>query len=157
MQPVGFFTAEVTEAAQAYEDEVVAKRRKPEGIEIVSAGSNPGIGANMRKVSALNRIDIPFLWRTILRASDKQGGPVVSILAPRDRSTADSAATLTAAGVGASNIVSTERTLECEFPAGTPAASLVQFSVTAIETLSGGMGVTGEWQWTLRARGRVPE
>jgi len=157
MQPIGFFTTDASEAAQAYEDHVATKRRKPEGIEIAPAAPGPSIGANMRKVSALQRLDIAYLWRTIIRGADKKGGPVVSVLAPRERSTTGSAAKLTNAGAGAASIVETERTVECEFPQGTPAASLVQFSVVAIQTLSEGMGVTGEWQWTLRERGRVPE
>jgi hypothetical protein len=33
----------------------------------------------------------------------------------------------------------------------------VQFSVAAITSLSKGMGASGEWQWTLRKRGLVPE
>jgi hypothetical protein len=156
MQPIGFFTTDVSEAAQAYEDHVVAKRRKPEGIEIAPAGANQGIGAGMRAVSALNRIDIPFLWRAILRAPAKKGGPVVSILAPRERPTADAATQLTSAGIGASNIVTTERTIECELPAATPATSVVQFAVAAVQAVSPGIEVR-EWQWTLRDRGRVPE
>lgn len=158
MQPIGFFRDDVSEAAAAYETEVAGKRRPPEGIEIAPAGPNQGIGDNLRKVSALNRIDIPMLWRTIIRAPQhKKGGPVVSILAPRNTSPSGMAGDLTSVGITAANIETTEGSIECEFAPGTPATSLVQFSVAAITKLSKGLGAGGEWQWTLRKRGLVPE
>ena len=158
MQPIGFFSTDVTEAAAAYDEHVAGKRRPPEGIEISPAPMNQGIGENIRKVSALNRIDIPLLWRTIIRAPQtKKGGPVVSVLAPRNQSPAGLAGELTSAGLAAANIETTDGSIECEFAPGTPSASLVQFSVAAITKLSKGMGASGEWQWTLRKRGLVPE
>lgn len=158
MQPVGFFTIDVSAPAAAYDEHVAGKRRPPEGIEIAPAPVNQGLGENLRKVSALNRIDIPLLWRTIIRAPQtKKGGPVVSVLAPRNQSPAGMASELAGAGLAAANIETTEGSIECEFAAGTPPAALVQFSVAAITTLSKGMGASGEWQWTLRKRGLVPE
>jgi len=158
MQPIGFFTTDVAEAAAAYDDHVAGKRRPPEGIEIAPVGPNKGVGENLRKVSALNRIDIPTLWRTIIRApQSKKGGPIVSILAPRNQSPAGMAGELSSAGIAAAHIETTDGSIECEFAAGTSPASLVQFSVAAITKLSKGLGASGEWQWTLRPRGRAPE
>jgi hypothetical protein len=158
MQPIGFFSTDVAEAASAYDEHVAGKRRPPEGIEIAPAGPNQGIGENLRKVSALNRIDIPQLWRTLIRAPrSKKGGPIVSILAPRNQSPAGMAGELSSAGIAAQHIETTEGSIECEFAPGTPSASLVQFSVAAVTKLSKGMGASGEWQWTLRPRGRAPE
>ncbi len=158
MQPVGFFKDDVNEAAAAYEEHVAGKRRPPEGVEIVAAPVNQGMGGGIRSVTALNRVDIPMLWRTIIRAPQhKKGGPVISILAPRNTSPAGLAGELTSAGLSATNIETTEGSIECEFAPGTPATSLVQFSVAAIMKLSKGMGASGEWQWTVRKRGLVPE
>ncbi len=158
MQPIGFFTDDVAEAAAAYDEHVAGKRRPPEGIEIAPAGMSPGIGDGMRKVSALNRLDIPSLWRTIIRAPrQRKGGPVVSILAPRGTSPAGMAGGLASAGIAAQSVEATDGSIECEFAPGTPSTSLVQFSVAAIQHLSKGLGITGEWQWTLRKRGLVPE
>jgi hypothetical protein len=64
---------------------------------------------------------------------------------------------LSSAGITAANIETTDGSIECEFAPGTPGTSLVQFSVAAITSLSKGMGASGEWQWTLRKRGLVPE
>jgi hypothetical protein len=158
MQPIGFFTTDVSEAAAAYDEHVAGKRRPPEGIEIAPAPPNQGIGDNIRKVSALNRIDIPMLWRAIIRAPrQRKGGPIVSVLAPRNQSPAGMAGELASAGIAAQHIETTDGSLECEFAPGTPAASLVQFSVAAITKLSKGQGASGEWQWTMRKRGLVPE
>jgi hypothetical protein len=158
VQPVGFFKDDVNEAAAAYEEHVAGKRRPPEGVEIVAAPMNQGMGAGIRSMSALNRVDIPTLWRTIIRAPQhKKGGPVISILAPRNTSPAGLAGELTSTGLSATNIATTEGSIECEFAPGTPATSLVQFSVAAIMKLSKGMGASGEWQWAVRKRGLVPE
>jgi len=158
MRPVGFFSTDGTEAAAAYEEHVLGKRRPPEGIEIAFATPDGGIGQNMRKVQALNRIDIPTLWRAIIRAPAKRkGGPVVSILAPRGQSPAGREGDLMSGGIAAEKIVTTEGSIECEFAPGTPALSLVQFSTAAIQRLHQGMAASGEWQWTLRERGMVPE
>ena len=46
-------------------EQVLIKKRfgGPAGLEISSAGMNPGIGPGIRRVQALNRFDIPSLWR----------------------------------------------------------------------------------------------
>ena len=124
-----------------------------EAGQIVGRALGP-TGANMRAVSALNRIDIPMLWRAVVRAPQKRkGGPVVSILAPRNQSPAGRAGELASAGLSAASIETTDGSIECEFAPGTPATSLVQFAVAALQKLSQGVGVTGEWQWTVRKRG----
>lgn len=158
MRPVGFFSADGSEAAAAYEEHVLGRRRPPEGIEIVFAQPDRGIGTSMRAIHALNRLDIPTLWRAIIRAPAKRkGGPVVSILAPRGESTAGREDDLMAGGIVADKLVTTERSIECEFPPGTPASSLVEFCAAAIQRLHRSMAASGEWQWTLRERGMVPE
>ena len=65
VERVGFFTTDLAEPGQALMEQVLIKKRfgGPAGLEISSAGMNPGIGPGIRRVQALNRFDIPSLWR----------------------------------------------------------------------------------------------
>ena len=158
MEKVGFFTADVSEPSQAFEVQVLPKKLVggAEGLEISPAGPNPGIGEGLRRMKAMNRMDIPSLWRAMLRRPDtKKAGPSVSLLAPRGRQAEEAAPKLAAAGVTAPGTVSAE-SYDLTFPVGTGSIELVQVSVQALEAI-GGLGVTKEWQWTVRPKGVYPK
>ena len=102
MEPVGFFTNDIGEPVQALEEQVFVKKLLggPEGLEISPAGPNPGIGDGLRRMKAMNRLDLVSLWRALIRRpAGKKDGPVVELLAPRGTEPADGVARLTAAGL----------------------------------------------------------
>jgi len=158
MEKVGFFGDDSSEAVQALEEHVLVKKLfgGPEGLEIVHAGANSGIGAGIRRVQAMNRLDIPMLWRALIRrAESKKAGPVISLLAPRGTSTADASSTLMSARITAGDMAAGETSVDCAFDADTPASTLLEFAVAAVTALTGPPR-SGQWQWTVRAKGLVP-
>jgi hypothetical protein len=61
---------------------------------------------------------------------------------------------LVAAGVVAEGVANDEA-YKVVFSPDTPATELVEFAVRALQAL-GAMGMTGEWQWTVRPKGAYP-
>lgn len=157
MERVGFFTTDLAEPGQALMEQVFAKKRfgAPAGLEISPAGANPGIGAGIRRVQALNRIDIPSHWRALIRPPEgKNAGSVITILPPRGQPSAQVGPKLIEAGLGATNMQDGADGFDCSFPADTPPDHLVGFGVQALQAMGGLL--SGEWQWTVRAKGGVP-
>jgi len=152
MEKVGFFGDDTTEAIQAYEQQVQGKKRI-EGLELSPALANPGIGQGIRRVQALNRMDIPLLWRAVIRSGSKKLGPVISIIPPRDKPSSDAADRLSAARLYAPEMAAGPESFDCAFPPETPTTSLVEFGVAAVRAF----GFTGELQWTVRERGLLPQ
>jgi hypothetical protein len=153
MEKAGFFTTDTAEACEALEQGVFKK--KVAGLEISPAPLNPGMGAGIRRTSALNRIDLPMLWRALIqRPAGKKDGPTVALLAPRGAATAPLTSTLTSAGVLA-DMVAGDDQIECRFQPATDPDRLVDFSVSALRVI-GGLGVTNEWMWAIRNKGLVP-
>jgi hypothetical protein len=153
MDQVGFFKTDASEAAQVLADDVLPKKRigGPEGLEICPAKPDGGL----RRMQALNRMDIPTMWRAMIRRPDgKKVGPSVSLLAPRGRQPAEAAQKLADAGLVADGVADNEG-YTVTFAPDTPPADLVQFSVRAMEAI-GSLGLTGEWQWTVRKKGVYP-
>jgi hypothetical protein len=158
MERVGFFTTDLAEPGQALMEQVLAKKRfgGPAGLEICPAGMNPGIGPGIRRTQALNRIDIPSMWRALIRPpEDKKDGSVITILAPRGQPSAQVGPKLIDAGLGATNMQDGADGFDCSFPPDTPPDHLVGFAVQSLQAI-GGLGVHDEWQWTVRAKGGVP-
>jgi hypothetical protein len=155
---MGWFTVDTAEPGEAYERQILADAPfpGPAGLEIVAAGPNMGLRPGLRRMKAGTRIDIPMLWRAVLRPPiNQQEGPIVSILPPRGVAPSDAEPALEAAAVHAPTMVAGPGALDCLFAPGTPAAILVEFSVAALGAL-GGAANTGEWQWTVRAEGQLP-
>ena len=159
MERVGFFADDTSEPVQALEEQVLKKKlfkSEPAGLEIAHAGVNPGIGQGIRRVQALNRMDIPSMWRALIRPPiGKNRGPEVSLLAPSGITPPDAAAKLTGAGVAAASISADAASIECGFEPGTSASSLVAFAVAAVTALQG-PPPSRDWQWTVRAQGAIP-
>ena len=130
MEKVGFFSTDHAEPIQALEEVVFKKARKFEGLELSPAGPNIGM-AGMRRIQGLNRMDIPNLWRTVIRPPSKKEGPVVTLLAP----------------------VQNGNGLDFAFPEGTPTAQVVDCAVKVMQAC----GYTGELQWTVREKGLLPQ
>jgi hypothetical protein len=157
MEKIGFFADDPQEAAAAVEEQVFVKKLMggPEGLEIAPAGPNPGVGAALRRGQAGVRLDIPALWRALIRKPQKKGqGPVVSILAPKGKSV-ESAQSAVASARGAPPEAVVGQDLDCIFPPDTPASALVAFAVEVLTTV-GGAPASKEWQWTVRGKGLVP-
>jgi hypothetical protein len=107
-------------------------------------------------MKAMNRMDLESLWRALIRRpAGKKDGPVVELLAPRGTDPADGMARLAAAGLTTPVATQADGALECTFPPGTASPDLIRFSVGALQAVST-LGVTGEWQWTVRKKGLVP-
>ena len=157
MEKIGFFTTDTSEAVQAIEEQVFKKKLMggAAGLELTPAAQNPGIGPGIRRAQAGNRIDIPTLWRALIRPPHGKSGPVVSLLAPRGQSAADAGPKLTAAGVVSENMAAGDGTFDCSFAPETPPASLVTFATSAVNAMRG--QPVAEWQWTVRAKGAVPQ
>ena len=158
MERVGFFTTEPAEAIEALTEQVLGKGRfgAPAGLEIAPAGPNPGVGAGLRRMQATVRLDIPMLWRALIRRPEgKKDGPIVTLLAPRGTAADTAGPKLVEAGIGASNMVASADGFDCMFPPDTPPDRLVGFAVQALQAI-GGLGTTGEWQWSVRPKGQVP-
>jgi hypothetical protein len=151
MERVGFFNDDSSEALQAFEQQVEGKK-KIEGLELSPALVDPGIGQGIRRVQALNRMDIPMNWRAVVRSGTKMLGPVVSIFPPRGTPTSKASELLTAARLYAPEMAAGPESFDCAFPPDTPAASVVEFGISAMR----GFGFTGELQWTVRDRGVLP-
>jgi hypothetical protein len=151
MEKVGFFLDDLGEAVQAFAEQVEGKK-KIEGLELTPAGANPGIGDGIRRVQALNRMDIPHLWRTVIRSGTKKGGPIISIIPPRDKPSSDAQDRLSAARLFAPNMAAGPESFDCAFPPETTGQSLVEFAAAAVRAF----GYTGELQWTVRERGLLP-
>jgi len=159
MEKIGFFTTDPSEPSQALEEQVFVKKLMgaPAGLEIAPAGSNPGVGAGLRRASASVRLDIPMLWRALIeRPRSKKSGPVVAIWPPRGTAPVETQAKLGAGGVHPPSSSVGEQTFDIEFPPGTAPNELVTFAVQALQAI-GGLGTTGEWQWTVRGKGLVPQ
>jgi hypothetical protein len=167
VEKIGFFKDDPQEAVAALEQQVFVKKLMggPEGLEIAPAGPNPGIGAALRRGQASVRLDIPSLWRALIRKPQERGkGPVVSILAPKGKSVTDAQAAVSSArGAPPEAVVGED--LDCIFPPGTPAKDLVQFAVEVLEKIGGPVPVRPagpvadvyrEWQWSVRGKGLVP-
>src|SRR5438876_2827895 len=155
MEPVGFFTNDIGEPVQALEEQVFVKKLLggPEGLEISPAGPNPGIGDGMRRMKAMNRMDLVSLWRALIRRpAGKKDGPVVELLAPRGTNPADGMARLAAAGLTTPAAAQSDGALACTFPPGNASPDLIRFCVGALQAVST-LGVAGEWQWTVRKKG----
>jgi hypothetical protein len=154
MERAGFFTTDTTEACEALEQGVFQK--KVAGLEISPAPLNPGIGAGIRRTQALNRMDLPMLWRALIqRPAGRKDGPVVALLAPRGADPASITSKLTDAGVLADMVAGNDQ-IDCRFQPGTDPAWLIDFSVSALRAI-GGLGVTNEWMWAIRKKGLVPK
>jgi hypothetical protein len=156
MEKIGFFTTDTSEAVQAIEEQVFKKKLMggPAGLELTPAAPNPGMGTGLRRAQASNRIDIPGLWRALIRPPGK-AGPVVSLLAPRGQSAADAGQKLMAAGVVSENMEAGDGSFDCSFAPGTAPASLITFATSAVDAMRG--SPVAEWQWTVRAKGAVPQ
>ncbi|MEX2269130.1 MAG: hypothetical protein WEA75_10640 [Acidimicrobiia bacterium] len=151
MEKVGFWGADNTEAVQAFEQQVQGKK-KIEGLELSPAQGDAGIGQGIRRVQALNRMDIPFMWRAVIRSGSKKAGPVISIIPPRDKPSSDAADRLSDARLHAPQMAAGPESFDCAFPPETTTASLVDFAAAAMRAF----GFTGELQWTVRERGLLP-
>ena len=157
MEKVGFFRDDVSEAAAAFEEQALPKKMMggAEGLEISPAGPNAGLGEGLRRMKALNRIDIASMWRVMLRRPDgKNEGPRVSLLAPRGHPSAEAGPKLAAAGLGLGGVDGAE-SYDFTLAAGTSSTELVQVAVNSLLAI-GGLGLTGEWQWTVRPKGVYP-
>lgn len=152
MEKVGFIGEDISEAVDAY-DQQVAGKKKIEGLELSPAGVNPGIGDGIRRVQALNRMDIPMLWRAVARSGSKKLGPVVSVFPPRGKAASDATDLLSAARLFAPQMAAGPESFDCAFPPDTPSRSVVEFAVAAVRAF----GFTGELQWTVRERGLLPQ
>jgi hypothetical protein len=152
MEKVGFIGEDISEAIEAYDQQVVGKK-KIEGLELSPAGVNPGIGDGIRRAQALNRMDIPMMWRAVVRSGSKKLGPVVSIIPPRGKAASDASDLLSAARLFAPQMAAGPESFDCAFPPDTPSRSVVEFGVAAMR----GFGFTGEIQWTVRGRGLLPQ
>ena len=108
-------------------------------------------------MKAMNRLDLTSLWRALIRRpSGKKDGPVVELLAPRNTAPTDALPRLTAAEITTPAPVPADGTLEFTFPPDTTPSDLVTFAVNLVQA-SNTLGVTGEWQWTVRKKGLVPK
>src|SRR5687767_15096832 len=152
MERVGFFDKDITEPAAALEEQVLGKK-KVEGMEIAVALTNPGIGDGIRRTQALNRMDIPQNWRTVIRPGRKKDGPVVSLLAPKGRDPGEMAAKLSGIGPTAPFMNTATNSLDCAFPENTPAGTLVTAAAGALRAI----GYDTELQWTVRPKGTLPQ
>jgi hypothetical protein len=153
MERVGFFDKDITEPVAAFLEQVEGKKRKVEGLEISIAGSNPGIGDGIRRIQALNRMDIPQSWRMLIRPGHKKDGPMVSLLAPRGRDASEISSKVSGIGPLAPVMNASTNSLDCAFPPNTPASTLVTAAADAMRAI----GFTAELQWTVRAKGTLPE
>ena len=150
MEKVGFFSTDHAEPIQALEEVVFKKARKFEGLEFTPAGPNPGM-EGMRRIQGLNRMDVPNLWRTVIRPPSKKEGPRVTLLAPKGRNAGEVAGQVSGAGMLAP--VQNGNTLDFTFPEGTPTAQVVDCAVKVMQSC----GYTGELQWTVREKGLLPQ
>jgi len=158
VERIGWFTTGIDEPCPALEQQVFVRERvdAPEGLEIVAATPNLGLHPGLRRMTASTRLDIPTGWRALVTSPPyDSSGPTVAILTPRDTTPVDTAEQLVAAGVAAPEMTARAASLEWRFPPNTPPTTLVEFSVGALNA-RGGPGLTGEWQWTVRAKGLVP-
>ena len=125
---MGWFTTDATEPGAAYEEQVLAGGSfpGPDGLEIVTAGPNLGLRPGLRAMKASTRIDIPTLWRAVLRRPiSVHDGAIVSILPPRGVAPSAAEPTLAAAGVQAPTMVAGPGALDCLFEVGTTTGRLV--------------------------------
>jgi hypothetical protein len=158
VERIGCFTTGIDEPRQALEQPVFVRELvdAPEGLEIVAATPNLGLCPGLGRMKVSTRLDFPTRWRALVTPSPcDSDGPSVAILTPRGTMPVDTAEQLVAAGVAAPEVTAGAGSLEHRFPPDTPATTLVEFSVAALNAL-GGPGLTGEWQWTVRAKGLVP-
>ena len=90
MEKLGFFTTDTSEAVQAIEEQVFKKKLMggAAGLELCQAEQNIGLGPGLRRTKGANRMDIPTMWRALIRPPHGKSGPVVSLLAPRGQSAA---------------------------------------------------------------------
>ena len=154
MERIGWLTNDIAEPVQAFDEQVLGKR-KAEGLEIAPALANPGVGDGLRRAQSLNRMDIPTLWRAVVRSGHKKDGPVVSIFAPRGTDPAEAGPKLAGLGVVAPGMSAQSGSFDCMFPPETPTLRLIEFAVTALQAI-GGLGSGGELQWTVRDKGTLP-
>lgn len=151
MERVGFVGDDLSEAVEAFTLQVDGKK-KIEGLELSPALANPGVGSGIRRVQALNRMDIPQMWRAVIRSGSKKAGPVISVFPPRGSAPADAETKLSGAGLYAPDMSANPESYDCAFPTETTTDSLVTFAATAVRAF----GFTGELQWTVRERGLLP-
>jgi len=156
---IGFFTTDTTEACEALVAQVWGKRGN-EGLEISPAPMNQGMGAGIRRASASTRMDLPILWRALIRKPAKrQVGPVVTLLAPRGVDPEPAVSTLMSAGVMGPHLETGSDAIDCTFGAGADPIALVEFSTAALLAI-GGLGIATdrpmEWMWAVRGKGLVP-
>jgi hypothetical protein len=79
------------------------------------------------------RLDIPSLWRALIRKPQERGqGPVVSILAPTGKLVADGQSAVSSARNAPPEAI-VGQDLDCVFPPDTPAKTLVEFAVEVLE------------------------
>jgi hypothetical protein len=114
----------------------------------------------MRRASASMRIDLPTMWRALIRKPAKRkGGPVIALLAPRGVDPGPTASKLTAAGVMAPEVEVTSESVECTFLPDTEPSALIDFSIASLRAI-GGLGIAVdrpmEWMWAVRGKGLVP-
>jgi hypothetical protein len=152
MEKVGFFAQDVSEPSLAFDEQVATKKLfgGPEGLEISVAEVDAGMGVGLRRMKALNRIDIASMWRAMIRGGKQ--GPSVELLAPRGVPSTQAADKLVAAGLSANGTAGDEG-YRVSFTSGTSSTELVQYAVRALQAI--GYQPT-EWQWTVRAKGAYP-
>lgn len=151
MERVGFFAGDQADLIEAFDQQVQGKKRV-EGLELAPALTDAGIGSGIRRIQAMNRIDIPHYWRAVIRSGTRKAGPIVSLLPPRDQAPGDAAEPLRQARVRAPEMAPAIESFDCLFPPGTPTATVVELAVAAVRAF----GYTGELQWTVRKRGLLP-
>ena len=154
---IGFFTDDPAEACAALEEQVLPRRRfgRPEGLEISPAPPGAGIGPGTRRVSASVRLDLPGLWRALIRPGTKKTGPTVALLVPRGGSPADAGPKLVAAGVTVGEMAAGDDEYQCEMPLNAAPRTVVDFAIAALTAVAG-PSPTGEWMWAVRDKGLVP-
>ncbi|MSO78001.1 MAG: hypothetical protein EXQ79_00150 [Acidimicrobiia bacterium] len=152
MEKVGFVGDDIAEVVEAYEQQVLGKK-KIEGLELSPAQVDAGIGASIRRMQAMNRMDIPMMWRAVVRSGSKKFGPVVSLIPPRGKPASDASDILSAARLFAPQMAAGPESFDCAFAPDTPSRSIVEFAVAAVRAI----GYTGDLQWTVRGRGLLPQ
>ena len=160
MEPVGFFSNDIGEPRQALEEQVFVKKLigGPEGLEISPAGPNPGIGDGIRRMKAMNRLDLTSLWRALIRRpAGKEGRPGGPAPAPRGPPTPPTPSPASpAAGMTTPPTHARRRHPRVQPSRPTPPPDLRYLAVNLVQA-SNTLGVTGEWQWTVRKKGLVPK
>ena len=154
---IGFFTDDARAAVAVLERRVLKRRLvgRPEGLELSPAPGGPSIGQASRRVMAEWRVDLPSLWRVLIRPGSRRAGATVALLAPRGTDPAVAGAKLVAAGVVTSEMAADDEEYVCRMPVDSPAGALVAFALAALQAVAG-PSPSREWMWAVRMPGLVP-